>query len=419
MADNIVGGLFGMMPEDVAAQRMAALDQQAQAFGRMSSDEAYKTLGYKAGNLLGQGLFGVNDPQMERARQRQQMTQGIDFNDPESLMQAARRANEMGDSEAAQGLATQAFNIKAKIASIAKDTAAAGRERQQAVPVDIQKAQRISLLKSVISKAKQEGNEVEIQPLQDELDALTAVPSGSRSDLGTLLFERDLLDPVKDAGKIKIYNKKIEKLSSGGGLADDIAAGLSPLAAALATERSKKAGGAEGTDVGKDTAAIQGKYAALTSIQDALSLLKQGIYSGAYGKALEQTAKYSLGGVGDKQRLINTESFRAAIGEVVIPRLVEFGGNDSVEELKFLERVSAGDTQLEQKTIQRILESAYKKISSGIKRIQDQQSAISKGQPLPTGPVDVQPTVPTAKPSVKRWNRSLNNGAGGFEPIGG
>ena len=112
MAENIVGGLFGIMPEDVAAQRMAALDQQAQAFGRMSSDEAYKTLGYKAGNLLGQGLFGVNDPQMERVRQRQQMAQGIDFNDPESLLQAAQRANQMGDSPAAQALYSKAVSLK-------------------------------------------------------------------------------------------------------------------------------------------------------------------------------------------------------------------------------------------------------------------------------------------------------------------
>ena len=112
MADNIVGGLFGIMPEDIAAQRMAALDQQAQAFARMSSGEAYKTLGYKAGNLLGQGLFGVNDPQMERARQRQQMTQGIDFNDPESLLQAAQRANQMGDSPAAQALYAKAVSLK-------------------------------------------------------------------------------------------------------------------------------------------------------------------------------------------------------------------------------------------------------------------------------------------------------------------
>ena len=138
MADNIVGGLFGMMPEDVAAQRMAALDQQAQAFGRMSSNEAYKTLGYKAGNVLGQGLFGVNDPQMERARQRQQMAQGIDFNDPESLLQAAQRANQMGDSPAAQAL-------YAKYQEVAQAQAMLGKTQADARKVNLSIAQEEQL----------------------------------------------------------------------------------------------------------------------------------------------------------------------------------------------------------------------------------------------------------------------------------
>ena len=129
MADNIVGGLFGIMPEDIAAQRMAALDQQAQAFARMSSGEAYKTLGYKAGNLLGQGLFGVNDPQMERARQRQQMSQGIDFNDPESLLQAAQRANQMGDSPAAQALYAKYQEVAQSQATLSKTQAQAAQEQ--------------------------------------------------------------------------------------------------------------------------------------------------------------------------------------------------------------------------------------------------------------------------------------------------
>lgn len=123
MAENIVGGLFGIMPEDVAAQRMAAIDQQAQAFGRMSGREANRALGYKAGTLLGQGLFGVNDPQMERARQRQQMSQGIDFNDPESLLQAAQRANQMGDSPAAQAFYAKYQEVAQAQATLSKTQA--------------------------------------------------------------------------------------------------------------------------------------------------------------------------------------------------------------------------------------------------------------------------------------------------------
>lgn len=138
MADNIVGGLFGMMPEDLAAQRVNALNQDAMAFGRLSGKEANRALAYKAGNVLAQGLFGVNDPQMERARQRQQMAQGIDFNDPESLLQAAQRANQMGDSPAAQAL-------YAKYQEVAQAQAMLGKTQADARKVNLSIAQEEQL----------------------------------------------------------------------------------------------------------------------------------------------------------------------------------------------------------------------------------------------------------------------------------
>ena len=144
MADNIVGGLFGIMPEDIAAQRMAALDQQAQAFGRMSSNEAYKTLGYKAGNVLGQGLFGIQDPQMERARQRQQMAQGIDFNDPESLLQAAQQANQKGDAPAAQELYAKAVSLKQAQATLGRTQAEATKALRETDPEKVRIARSIA-----------------------------------------------------------------------------------------------------------------------------------------------------------------------------------------------------------------------------------------------------------------------------------
>lgn len=129
MANNIVGGLFGMLPEDLTAQRIASLDQQAMAFGRLSGKEGTRALGYKAGNVLGQGvaqgLFGIEDPQMARIRQRQQMAQGIDFNDPESLLQAAQRANQMGDTQAAQELFVKAQEVAQAQAMLGKTQAEA------------------------------------------------------------------------------------------------------------------------------------------------------------------------------------------------------------------------------------------------------------------------------------------------------
>jgi hypothetical protein len=65
------------------------------------------------------------------------------------------------------------MDIEAKMASTAKDVAAANRERVQATPADITKAQRISALKSAIPAYKASGDDQTAQQLQDELDALT------------------------------------------------------------------------------------------------------------------------------------------------------------------------------------------------------------------------------------------------------
>jgi hypothetical protein len=97
----------------------------------------------------------------------------------------------------------------------------------------------------------------------------------------------------------------------------------------------------------------------------------------------EAVAKFTP--IGSKARLANTEQYRALIGEVVIPRLQEFGGNDSVEELRYLRQVVGGEITLEKKALERILQQAEQKIQRGIKRVQEQQTAVEQGKPLPTG----------------------------------
>jgi hypothetical protein len=168
----------------------------------------------------------------------------------------------------------------------------------------------------------------------------------------------------------------------------------------MAVAQAKKAAEAGGTEVGKQTANIQGKYTALSSIKDALDILDKGIYSGGYGPLQEAAAKYA-GGIIRKDRLANTQEFRAYIGDVVIPRLQEFGGNDSVEELNYLRSVMAGDTSMEGSAIKNILKRADNKIKAGISRLEKQQTAITTGQPLPVGDLGAPAAAP--KPT-KRFN---------------
>ena len=121
------------------------------------------------------------------------------------------------------------------------------------------------------------------------------------------------------------------------------------------------------------------------AFDDAIKLVNQGIYGGAYGPEKQFLAKFT--GIGSPQKVENTEVFMANIGEIVIPRLQQFGGNDSNEELKYLQKVVAGELRMEPKAMLRVLESAERKTRNNIERLQKQTSG-KPGEALPTTPMN-------------------------------
>jgi hypothetical protein len=145
---------------------------------------------------------------------------------------------------------------------------------------------------------------------------------------------------------------------------------------------SKKAGEIIGTNV----ANIEQQFSLKTAFDDAIKLVNQGIYAGAYGPEKQFAAKFA--GIGSPQKVENTEVFMSNIGEIVIPRLQQFGGNDSNEELKYLQKVVAGELRMEPKAMLRVLESAEKKTRNNIERLQKQVSTSGKGEPLPVTPMN-------------------------------
>jgi len=344
-------GLFADPTQIQQAQQQAALQRgidlaQLDPFQRASA-QLYQG-GYMAGGAIG-GALGGQDPQLQMATARKQILQGVDQTNPESLAQAAQALNQAGDVQGARALAQASQELALKQSQVVRNL----RERP--------------------------AKESELATLQAERDALVQQFGAN--------------DP-----RVKQYDARLAKITSGGGIGSELAAGLAPLVGAMAGAAAKKAGEAGGTEVGKQTANVQGKYSALGSIKDAVDMLDKGIYSGGYGPMQEAAAKYA-GGILRKDRLANTQEFRAYIGDVVIPRLQEFGGNDSVEELNYLRSVMAGDTSMEGTAIKNILQKADRKIRSGIDRLEKQQKALTTGQPLPVGD-----TNPTPK-ATKRFNQ--------------
>ena len=134
----------------------------------------------------------------------------------------------------------------------------------------------------------------------------------------------------------------------------------------VGTTYQKELGKGEADIITKERGLVAGKRDALDALDQAQKLLDQGIFTGAYAN-LQMKGVKAIPGL-DKTKAANTEAFRAYIGEVVVPRLKEFGGNDSNEELRYLQGIMGGDISMEEGAIRRILESAELKIRRGIER---------------------------------------------------
>lgn len=123
---EIVGSLFGVTPESLQAQRDAALAQQAQQFAQLSPMQSAQAGFYTAGNRLAGaagGLLGAQDPEMMRIQQRQQMLQGLDLTNSDSIKQGIQQAMQNKDYQLVSEL-TNRYQTAAKTALDTRKTEA-------------------------------------------------------------------------------------------------------------------------------------------------------------------------------------------------------------------------------------------------------------------------------------------------------
>lgn len=134
-----------------------------------------------------------------------------------------------------------------------------------------------------------------------------------------------------------------------------------------------------GQETGEQKAMLPGKIDALSSVQQARKMLDDGIYTGAYAE-LQLKGVKAIPGL-DKEKAARTEQFRSHIGNTVIPRLKEFGGNDSNEEMRYLQKVMGGEITMEEKALKKIVADAEVKIQRGIDKLKAGQRGAPQGIP--------------------------------------
>lgn len=383
MAESMIAGLFGMTPEMYQNQQyqrdlkvgaeLAQLDPGAAARAELRSNVGQLGRGFA-------GLMGVEDPQMKLISARQQILGQLDQTNPESLIKGAQTLAQMGDQQGAFALAdyarkaqTQIAEQQQRLAAGAASLAAAKRERVQASPKEVQLAQAVAQLSG--EEGSPEYNTAYATSLQEQIS-----PKGSKDKLST--FGQTLVDAGLTPGTEPFQKRMLEyaneKLKATGKGSGNVTIGGITVDTGVASKEASKI-------IGQNVANIETQFSLKTAFDDAIKLVNQGIYAGAYGPEKQFVAKFT--GIGSPQKVENTEVFMSNIGEIVIPRLQQFGGNDSNEELKYLQKVVAGELRMEPKAMLRVLESAERKTRNNIERLQKQATG-KPGEALPTTPMN-------------------------------
>jgi hypothetical protein len=198
MASDILG-LF-TSPQQYQQQQQDVARQRAMEFARLNPfEQATAAIGQGSYNLAGAigGALGGQDPQLQIIARRQALAGQLDPSNPNSYMQTAKMAADAGDQQFAIAIADAGREAAIKVAQ-------ANKERQLAVPADIQKAQMIPVLQDKLDElnAMEKTPDVvrAINILQNQLKILGAEKTGA------------VAAPLQVAARISAINQQLRTL---------------------------------------------------------------------------------------------------------------------------------------------------------------------------------------------------------------
>jgi hypothetical protein len=216
MAD-IVASLFGLTPEMYGEQQRTSALAEGIRLAQLDPAARGAAMTYAGARGLGTaigGAFGVEDPQLKLISARQQIFGQLDQSDPESILKGAQMLAQMGDQQGAMALAQYARQAQGEMAQIQQrraaalaSTAQATRERQQAIPNDIQIANEIATLEDALSR-------VEDLPADPERTRAKNLLTTRLAELRRLTAKGEKDKPIasgtdRDAYSREMYDNKI------------------------------------------------------------------------------------------------------------------------------------------------------------------------------------------------------------------
>jgi hypothetical protein len=185
MAEDIVGGLFGVNPAMYQQQQQQQVFNRAVAMQNLDPFQqaavGVQQAGYNLAGALGGAMGGV-DPQLQRISTLNAISKQIDQSNPESMMSGAKMLADAGFTQEALGLANYARKANSELA-LAQQRMKEGRAA--AIPKEVQIAEYSANIKNQLGQLQgmEQTPEVvnAIALLQNRLDALPQPKEGSQN----------------------------------------------------------------------------------------------------------------------------------------------------------------------------------------------------------------------------------------------
>jgi hypothetical protein len=363
MAESIVGGLFGLTPEMYQQDQRQRERAEALRFAQLEPIDRAAYGMYQAGQQLGRGvgsLLGVEDPQLKMIAQQQQILRNVDFSNPESIAEGARTASGMGNAAFAAALAREASTLSAKQASTLKDIAAATREKQTAIPTNIQEAQYVATLRNnrnqIAALPDSEEKTAALSNIDAQLSQLVKPEKPeSRSELQKLLDELGSLDPVKDKQRYDSLQGRITILTTRGPKQS-----LSVTMPAQEKEFEKELGKGQAKGILESKEIAETSSISLQTMSEAKKILSQPIFTGptadfqAQFGSLLQSAGVKL----DTDSVANTQAYGALMAKQTAAIIKSFGAGTGLSDgdREYALKAAGGNVRMDKDSLKRIID---------------------------------------------------------------
>lgn len=174
MADNIVGGLFGVDPSALQRQQQLNDQQQAYRYAQLDPMQQAKMAQYQGGAGLARaagGLLGMEDPELAKASKIKQIASQVDLSSPEGLKTLANGIKDFAPNEAMMAMkrAEELVSTQAKAKLTEAQTAQA--EAGKIIQVDLgDKIQLVNALTKEVIREIPKGMTAAQSAKQDAAD---------------------------------------------------------------------------------------------------------------------------------------------------------------------------------------------------------------------------------------------------------